>query len=250
MTPKQEQWYHDTLAAYASGNGDRYNTHSKHLTWCAASLHKSADEVLFDLSGLMEVTAHDANLIRRGIDSVAQKIGVSSDGGTTFPLRRERREGFPSIVPEYIQSGGREAGSEALHAISPFGLSGIKDNPTKQTAAFLAALWREDELLFIKRRTCERGLPGKNILPRSAWNATTLAERDCLYRNALTGQEGKTSGGDPSFTSGDCIASPKYALLEFDALPLSTISAWSYSSSIFRMLCSAFSSFRWDFAAS
>lgn len=220
MTSKQERWYQDALTAYANGNGDRYNTQSKHLTWCAASLRKPSDEVLSDLAGLMEVTPHDADLIKRGIDSAAKKIGASPEGTSTFKPQKDNREGFPFIVPDYIRSGGGEAGSDSLRTLSPFALSGIKSNPREQTALFLASLWHEDELLFVKARKRERGLPGKNILPRSAWDGHTLIDRDCLYRNALSGQQGKTTGGEVSYTSADCIASPMYALLEFDHLPL------------------------------
>lgn len=221
MTPKQERWYQDVLAAYANGSGDRYNTQSGKLTYCAAALRKTDDEVLADLSGLMRVTAKDADNIRRGIASAARKVG-----DWTPTQRQPRRKpddqpfGIPSTVPELIRAGGGEADARDLIARSPIDLSGLRKAPHAQTAAFLSALYGKDDLLFIKRTKIENAVPGENLLPRRDWTHERLAGRDCLYRNPLTGKMSKTTGNVDSFAAKDCIAVHRYALLEFDHLPL------------------------------
>ena len=220
MTTRQEQWYRSALAAYANGSGDRYNTQAGKLTWCAANLGLSADAVLSDLSGLMEVTPKDCDNIRRGIHSASAKVGLRESRTYTTKQSGTKRIGLPFIVPDYIKAGGAEATSEAIRARSPVNLTEIRNNPAAQTAAFLATLYSEKELLFVKAQKSERGTPGRNILPRAAWNAQNLVGRDCLYRNPLTGNAGLTTGGDYSFTAASCIATPRYALIEFDELPI------------------------------
>ena len=221
MTPKQELWYQDVLTAYANGDGDRYNTQSGKLTYCAAVLRKTADEVITDLSGLMKVTPHDVDLIRRGIASAANTVG-----DWTPTQRQPRRKpgdqpfGIPSTVPELIRAGGGEADAKDLIARSPVDLSGLRKDPHAQTAAFLSALYGEDDLLFVKRREIENAVPGENLLPRRDWTPERLAGRDCLYRNPLTGKMSETKGGVDSFAAKDCIAVHRYALLEFDHLSL------------------------------
>lgn len=221
MTPKQERWYQDVLAAYANGAGDRFNTQAGKLTYCAAALRKTDDEVLADLSVLMRVTAEDRKNIRRGIKSAASKVG-----NWTPTQRQPRRKpddqpfGIPSTVPELIRAGGGEADARDLIARSPIDLSGLRKDPHAQTAAFLSALYGPDDLLFVKRTKNENATPGENLLPRRDWTPERLAGRDCLYRNPLTGRMGKTTGGVDSYSSADCIAVHRYALLEFDHLPL------------------------------
>lgn len=220
MTPKQERWYQDVLAAYANGAGDRYNTQAGKLTYCAAALHKT-DEVLADLSGLMNVTAKDADNIRRGIASAARRVGDWTP--TQHQPRRKPDDqpfGIPSTVPELISAGGGEADARDLTNCSPADVSGLRKDPHAQTAAFLSALYGPDDLLFVKRTKNENATPGENLLPRRDWTPERLLGRDCFGRNPFTGRMGKTTGGVDSFSSADCIAVHRFALLEFDFLPL------------------------------
>lgn len=218
LTSKQLSTYENALTAYAQGRGERYLVHAGLLTKWAAICGKTADEVLRDLEARMSVKAEDAARIRRGMKSAAIKYGAEAAMECRYrPTVHKVRRGLPYIVEKYIRAGGGDAVLADLRRASPVDVSRLSS--ADQTAAFLSALWKPDELLFVKSHKDERGVIGSNILPRAQWTAEKLEGRDTLYRNPLLGTMGKTSEGKDSFTSADCIATARYALLEFDHLP-------------------------------
>jgi len=218
MTPKQQAWYQDTLSAFAVP-GNRYNGATS-LTYCAACLGISAEQVIEDAHAA-GVTDRDSD-IRRGIATAAAKVGVRSSTGYTRP-RHEERQTF-HYVHDMISDGGNAADFDALRVLSPINLSALI-SPQAQTAAFLLSLYKPGDLLHIFANNQHRraGL-GRDILTRDEWLKrlwrTGSLGGDCIYKNPLTGRQGTTTDGKPSFTSLYCIASYRYALVEFDALPL------------------------------
>lgn len=221
ISTKMASAYQSTLSAYANGRGARYDTHAGLLTKWATICGKTTDDVLSDLAALMNVKSEDVERIRRGMRSAANNHPEWTAPQTERrqrPAVKKLRRGLPYIVEKYIRSGGGEATLADLRRASPVDVSRMV-NPADQTTAFLSALWNPDELLFVKSHKSERGEIGRNIMPCSQWTAERLDGRDTLYRNPLLGTMGKTSEGKDSFTSADCIASARYALLEFDHLP-------------------------------
>ena len=220
MTPKQQAWYQDTVSAFAVP-GNRYNGATA-LTYCAACLGISAEQVIED--------AHTAGVIdrdsdiRRGIATAATKVGARSSTGYTRP-QHEKRQTFPGYVRGLISDGGNAADFDALRVLSPINLSDLM-SPQAQTAAFLLLLYKPGDLLHIFANDQHRraGL-GRDILTRDEWlerlRRTGDLGGDCIGKNPLTGRQGTTTNGKPSFTSLNCISSYRYALVEFDALPLS-----------------------------
>ena len=219
MTPKQQAWYQDTLSAFAVP-GNRYNGATS-LTYCAACLGISAEQVIEDAHAA-GVTDRDSD-IRRGIATAAAKVGSRSSTGYTRP-RHEERQIFPGYVRSLISDGGNAADFNALRALSPINLSDLI-SPPAQTAAFLAVLYEPNDLLYIFDNGQHRhGEMGRNILTRDGWlerlRCAGSLGGDCVFKNPLTGRQGTSGEGQPSFTSRDCIAAYRYALVEFDTLPI------------------------------
>lgn len=218
MTTKQLAWYQSCLAEFARP-GNRYAALTA-LTWCAACLGIPTARVIEDAHA-EGVTDRDGD-IRRGMVSAIAKIGSRPVTGYT-PRRREVRQTFPGYVRGLIRDGGDVADFEALRNLSPLPVSGM--SPQTQTAAFLAALYKPTDILHIfASDRHRRGEIGRDILTRAEWlesiSRTGDLGGDCLCKNPLTGRQGTNGNGEPSYTSRDCIAAYRYALVEFDALPL------------------------------
>lgn len=218
LTPKQATWYKTTFAAFAQRH-NRYNAVTA-LTWCAACLGVPTEQVIEDAHAA-GVSEHDSD-IRRGMVSAIAKVGSRPATGHK-PRRREERQTFPGYVRGLIRDGGGAADFDALRDLSPMPVAGM--SPQMQTAAFLAALYKPTDLLHVFASDHHRrGEIGRDILTRADWlermTRTGDLGGDCIGKNPLTGRQGTNGNGDPSYTSRDCIAAYRYALIEFDALPL------------------------------
>jgi len=114
---------------------------------------------------------------------------------------------------------GQGATFGTLVACSPVA---IPATPTEQAALFLRKLYRPWERIFCGDST-DRGEPGHNIRYVSEWledfaNGATVPP--FLIANPLTGHKGVTKEGKLSFRCGECVAFRRFALVEFDAMPL------------------------------
>ena len=219
MTNSQAKWYQSCLSTFAQP-GNRYDAIPR-LTWCAVRLGIPTEQVIADAQAV-GVTNRNAD-IRRGMMSAAAKVG-SRPTTDYAPRRREARQTFPDYVRGLIRDGGGVANFDALRALSPVNLSALQ-SPQAQTAAFLSALYTPHDYLHIfANDRHRRGEIGRDILTRDEClerirRAGDLGG-DCIGKNPLTGRQGTNGKGEPSFTSQDCIAAYRYALIEFDALPL------------------------------
>lgn len=219
MTNSQAKWYQSCLSAFAQP-GNRYNSIPP-LTWCAVCLGIPTEQLIADAQAA-GVTDRDGD-IRRGMMSAAAKIATRPATGYT-PRRREVRQTFPGYVRRLILDGGGAADFDALRTLSPVNLCALQ-SPQAQTAAFLTALYTPQDYLHIfANDRHRRGVIGRDILTRDEWiermRRTGDLGGDCLCKNPLTGRQGTNGKGEPSYTSRDCIAAYRYALIEFDALPL------------------------------
>ena len=222
LTPKQQAWYQDSLAAFARP-GNRYNGVTS-FTYCSACLGIPTAQVIEDAHAA-GVTDRDGD-VQRGMASALAKVGSRSATGYTPHPRREERQTFPGYVRDLIRDGGGEADFDAFRALSPISISSLQ-SPQAQTAAFLFALYEPTDMLFvfpnIKNRH-PRGEIGRNILTRDEWlerlRRTGNLGGDCINKNPLTGRQGTSGKGEPSFTSRDCIAAYRFVALEFDYLTL------------------------------
>ena len=124
--------------------------------------------------------------------------------------------GAATYVSRMIDEGRGTTG-ETLRCVSPVR---IPREPVLQTCAFLRELYSPDDLLFIGY-PMDRGIRDVNILKSEEWVARcahTLSQ--LVIANPLTGLKGKTKEGSPSYRCAACVARHRYALVEFDAMPL------------------------------
>ncbi len=98
----------------------------------------------------------------------------------------------------------------------------IPNEPSRQAHAFLSALYGDGDLLFIGDKY-DRGVIGANIRTAAAWRdmLTSGSLPPLMIANPLSGVEGVSKEGKPSFRCGSCVAAFRFALVEFDAMSLS-----------------------------
>jgi len=114
---------------------------------------------------------------------------------------------------------GKGATLATLRDASPLA---IPADPHEQAWAFMWTLYDHDALLFCGSQT-DAGRIGQTI--RSAWDwrkAFRAGEPPppLLIANPLTGREGRTKEGKLSYRCAACVAARRFALVEFDAMPL------------------------------
>ena len=105
----------------------------------------------------------------------------------------------------------------------------IPAGPREQARAFLSALYDTGDLLFIGDKY-DIGAVGANIRTAGEWRGASASEPlpPLVIANPLSGAEGMTKEGKPSFRCGACVAAFRYALVEFDAMSMENqISFWT-----------------------
>lgn len=122
-----------------------------------------------------------------------------------------------SFVPRHIERG-RGATFDTLAACSPVP---VPTDPKEQATLFLETLYNPHEFLFIGKQTAP-GVIGVTIRTAAEWRAAlaTAEPPPHVILNPLTGAEGMTKDGKPSYRCAACIATYRYALVEFDDMPL------------------------------
>ena len=120
-----------------------------------------------------------------------------------------------TFVPKMIEASAN-ATLDKLASLSPIS---IPEAGAEQTKLFLSTLYAETENLFIGSQM-EAGTPGTTIRSVVDWKKQSTLAGPFLVINPLTGESGYTVTGKPSYRCGQCIASRRYALVEFDAMPL------------------------------
>jgi hypothetical protein len=115
---------------------------------------------------------------------------------------------------------GAGASFEKLAASSPVP---IPPDPRAQTVLFLRSLYSPREHLFCGERF-QTGTPGADIDTCGEWvrliGGGKLDASPLVCGNPLTGQPGPTKEGKPSYRCAACVAAYRFALVEFDDLPL------------------------------
>ena len=122
-------------------------------------------------------------------------------------------------------------GAKLLNAIlergTPFDEAGLWESspvridwpPECDSIEILRRLYRPEERLFIGTRF---DADGEHVLPVSEW--ITRLERgiaipEHVIPNPLTGEQGRTQSGKPSYRADSCVTRFRFAIVEFDAMP-------------------------------
>lgn len=221
MTDRQRKWYEDKLTAFCIGKGQRY-TLANPLTFAAASLGIPAEAVIEDCRAAMpDFTAKHASDIRRGISSAQRKIIAAPPHAYRQP-HQDPLPSFPDKVRRLIAAGGMTATPEDIIAISPSPVTFTHRG--YQTQAFLKRLWLPDEYLHIENSQHHVAAKlGHQLMKCAEWLELLLKKQlpgDIIGRNPYSGAQGRNGEGKPSLVSTDCISAFRYALIEFDSLPI------------------------------
>ncbi len=113
---------------------------------------------------------------------------------------------------------GRGASLDSLISTSPLP---VPADPVGQARAFLSVMHADGESLFMGGAT-DKGVPGATIRTAAVWRGAfdTVPPPPFVIANPLTGAEGLTREGKPSRRCGACVAAFRFALVEFDAMPV------------------------------
>ena len=143
------------------------------------------------------------------------------------PPAAERREAERRALPPGVRgtvarlvAAGRGATSGTLREMSP---TAIPSAPAEQAAAHLAALGADWRWTAWAGAIGAAGKRGGIVAPCALAEAIRAGLADIpplVSLNPLTGREGRTKDGRPSFDCAETVAAFPFALLEFDALPL------------------------------
>ena len=146
------------------------------------------------------------------------------------PTAAERREAARKALPDKVRGTvarlvieGRGTTSRTLREMSP---SAIPSAPAEQAAAHLAAIgadWRWQIWAGTIGAKVPGGKRGGIVAPFALADAIRAGLADIpthVSLNPLTGKEGRTKDGQPSFDCAETVAAFPFALLEFDGLPL------------------------------
>ncbi|MBQ1429102.1 MAG: hypothetical protein IIZ06_05485 [Kiritimatiellae bacterium] len=146
------------------------------------------------------------------------------------PTAAEKREAARRALPPNIRGTvarlvieGRGATSKSLRAMSP---TAIPSAPAEQAAAHLTALgadWRWPIWAGTIGAKVPGGKRGGICYPDALADTIRAGLADIpthVSLNPLTGKEGRTKDGLPSFDCAATVAAFPFALLEFDAMPL------------------------------
>lgn len=146
------------------------------------------------------------------------------------PTAAERREAARQALPDKVRgtvarlvAEGRGATSGTLRGMSP---GAIPSAPAEQAAAHLLALgadWRWQTWAGTIGAKVPGGKRGGIVAPFALADTIRAGLADIpthVSLNPLTGEEGRTKDGLPSFDCAATVAAFPFALMEFDGMPL------------------------------
>ncbi|MEI7947956.1 MAG: hypothetical protein WCJ02_14740 [bacterium] len=126
-------------------------------------------------------------------------------------------DGARGFVERRIMQG-KGATSGTLMGCSPIP---VPAGPSDQTRLFLMEMFGSSDRVYIGQQA-EKGALDMNIRTAEEWHLLTHSRElaPLVMGNPLTGIEGRTKEGKPSYRSASCVARFRYALVEFDSMPL------------------------------
>lgn len=237
--------YASALAALAPGTRDaNLVTVALHGRQAGMTPDDLYDDIMANAPG---DTRPNPSAVRRAIEHAARtvELGGRKDYAATNskaaafdriwtpkrePTAAEKRESARKALPDKVRGTvarlvieGRGATSKTLREMSP---SAIPPAPAEQAAAHLNALgadWRWQIWAGTIGAKVPGGKRGGIVAPFALADTIRAGLADIpthVSLNPLTGREGRTKDGLPSFDCAGTVAAFPFALLEFDGLPL------------------------------
>ena len=187
----------------------------------------SADEIIADVHAA-GVRNRDADIRRAWKTAHPQGDRPQASWTRTLTTKPNPPPTFPHYVRDMVASGGNEATSADLLALSPFA---VPKDARAQTVAFLRSMFDPADNLYIFRDDVpSTGKIGTNLMPCCDWLATIeggdATPGDLVVPNPFTGAEGKTADGKKSYIAQSCLARLPFVVIEFDSMPLKVQAAF------------------------
>lgn len=216
--------YWDDLAHLSGSVGER-NSRLLGIAYWGIEGGRSPDEVVREILAASGDPPLSETEVRRAVTKAARD--VQSDGKTyprsghsapAYPRRSPAswEVGAPTLVSAMCKAGS-DITPESFLAGSPVCLT---SDPMEQTQAFLERLWGANDHLFIGEQYSP-AVRGVTLRTRDEWLTMPHAELGPqIMANPLTGLVGRTQDGKASLRSLECVAAYRYALIEFDAMPV------------------------------
>ena len=216
--------YRESLASLACQKGTRNGRLLGLATLgiLAGRSDEQAESEIMSASGTPPLSSGEIRHALKTARRDTQPLGDTAPAARWTPLKPKPpplAHGARDYVTRMI---GRERGAslESLAACSPLP---IPTESREQTQLFLKTLYDETEFLFIGQRH-EAGKPGLNIETCKDWlhlyRPNGIDTEELICANPLTGKEGMTKDGKPSFRCGACVSTFLYCLAEFDGMTL------------------------------
>lgn len=237
--------YASALAALSPGTRDaNLVTVALHGRQAGMTPDELYDDIMVNAPG---DTRPNPSAVRRAIEHAARTVelggrkdyAAANSKAAAFdriwtpkrePTAAEKREAARKALPDKVRGTvarlvieGRGATSKTLREMSP---SAIPPAPAEQAAAHLNALgadWRWQIWAGTIGAKVPGGKRGGIVAPFALADTIRAGLADIpthVSLNPLTGKEGRTKDGLPSFDCAGTVAAFPFALLEFDGLPL------------------------------
>lgn len=186
----------------------------------------SADQIFSDIRRTIPQGARQIS--DREITDAINKALADRNGSTFTPRQRTKpivKDGKAAL--QKIIAQGKISDEAGLWEASPIRLS---EEPKDDPVLLLFTLYEPTDLLWIGERV-QPGIAGDTIRTAGEWiiyfkNGGKAGPH--IIPNPMTGQEGTTKTGEPSFRSDNTVKAYRYCMVEFDDLPReSQIRFWS-----------------------
>lgn len=208
---EQEDRYKKALAGLRpAGSGN--NTHSSLLGVANWAVRAGVTEAQFLTDTRQHLPRGERDVpdseILGAYHKAAQDGGVLPDMVVPTP---------PRIRPELLQALirlGAGATIEAIRGVSPVP---IPDDPIAQQMLVLNSLYGVSETVFVGERIGSNVATVGQVLEHLKHD---IAVGPHIIPNPLTGEQGLTKDGKPSYRADSCVAAYRFAVVEFDNLPL------------------------------
>ena len=226
--------YEAALTAFVQPGNREYTATKGMLTVWAGRAGMSEADVLADVHAL-GITTHDG-VIKSGFASAIKKGIVQVDGRSirTKISPRVHRRAAPlpcpcetSHVRTLIAAGLDMDTPDKLRTLSPVPLlaSGEKWARHMTAEMMFVRLFAPTDVVRLRQTKDDhyRSKPGANMMPVADWLKGRVHPADhaeIVRVNPLTGREGKTTDGKPSFDAETCVADFRHMVFEFDDMPL------------------------------
>lgn len=223
--------YEAALADF-SRPGARW-TEKGRLTYWGKAAGLSAEDIVADARA-HGVTDRDAD-IRRGWNdakprgdrpATADRSRSRSSPSRPSPADRRRRDERGGLVRTIIENGRDVDDMEKLAALSPVPICADGDPMARLVEAqhLLLLLFGRDEFAFVRsgKAAAVKATPGENLRTVDDWLGEPVGRDfgEVVGVNPLTGRQGRTTDGRPSYCCLPTVADFRHMVFEFDKLPL------------------------------